>query len=201
MSLAIKSLKIALKELERFIRDGQHLKTGKPFKNLGDMRSREALANLLICVAMNVINNDLDLEFCSDPTGGDGIIRDKKTGQTWNTEHVLALKQETNKDLDAQSLILNAIENKLKKGPTYATGKILVVFLEGNLEAWHPNRVAKNLPNPLHFNQVWVVGLHSVEEGKYIYNVTPLDINEKNVPIFQVIINEKFDSWEVIIRQ
>ena len=40
-----KSLEIALKELEPFVRDGMHLQTGKPFKPLDGMRSRLALAN------------------------------------------------------------------------------------------------------------------------------------------------------------
>jgi hypothetical protein len=34
-----KSLAVALKELEPFIRNGAHLQTGKPFKILGDMRT------------------------------------------------------------------------------------------------------------------------------------------------------------------
>jgi hypothetical protein len=38
-----KSLAIGLKELEPFIRNGQHLATGRPFKRLNGMRSREAL--------------------------------------------------------------------------------------------------------------------------------------------------------------
>ena len=38
-----KSLAIGLKELEPFIRNGQHLATGRPFKGLNGMRSREAL--------------------------------------------------------------------------------------------------------------------------------------------------------------
>jgi hypothetical protein len=39
-----KSLKIALKEMEPFIRNGRHLATGRPFKQFGGMRSREVLA-------------------------------------------------------------------------------------------------------------------------------------------------------------
>jgi hypothetical protein len=35
-----RSPKIALKELERFIRDGRHLKSGKPFKKFGDAQPR-----------------------------------------------------------------------------------------------------------------------------------------------------------------
>jgi hypothetical protein len=46
-----KSLAMALKELEPFIRNGEHLQTGKPFEKFGGMRSREILANWLLCVA------------------------------------------------------------------------------------------------------------------------------------------------------
>lgn len=41
-----KSLKLALREIEPFVRNGAHLQTGKAFKQLGDMRSREILADL-----------------------------------------------------------------------------------------------------------------------------------------------------------
>jgi hypothetical protein len=40
-----KSLAAALKEIEPFVRNGQHLQTGKPFEKFGGMRSREILAN------------------------------------------------------------------------------------------------------------------------------------------------------------
>jgi hypothetical protein len=86
-----KSLAIALKELEPFIRNGQHLQTGKPFEKFGDMRSREILANWLLCVAINSTDNR-ELTFSSDPVGGDGIICDSATGETWSTEHVMVLR-------------------------------------------------------------------------------------------------------------
>jgi hypothetical protein len=86
-----KSLEAALKELEPFIRNGAHLLRGKPFKNFGDMRSREALANWLLCVVVNVVNGG-KLTFCTDPVGGDGIIRDTATDETWPTEHVMVLR-------------------------------------------------------------------------------------------------------------
>jgi hypothetical protein len=48
-----RSLSVALKELEPFIRNGEHLQTGKPFENFGDLRSRELLGNWLLCVTFN----------------------------------------------------------------------------------------------------------------------------------------------------
>jgi hypothetical protein len=47
-----KSLAVALKELEPFVRNGQHLQTRKPFQKMGGTRSREILANWLLCVAI-----------------------------------------------------------------------------------------------------------------------------------------------------
>jgi hypothetical protein len=83
-----KSLAVALKEIEPFIRNGEHLLTGRPFKKFGRMLSREALANWLVCVAINAADGS-ELDFCSDPLGGDGIIRNVATGETWPTEHVM----------------------------------------------------------------------------------------------------------------
>ena len=83
-----KNLAIALKELEPFIRNGEHLQTGKPFEKFSGMRPREILANWLLCVAINSTDSR-ELTFCSDPVGGDGIICDIATGETWPAEHVM----------------------------------------------------------------------------------------------------------------
>ena len=42
---------------EPFIRNGEHLQTGKPFTRFGGLRSREILANWLLCVALNFAQN------------------------------------------------------------------------------------------------------------------------------------------------
>lgn len=83
-----KSVAVALKKLEPFVRNGQHLQTGRGFKRFGDMRSREALANWLLCAAVNHFAKSDRLTFTSDPIGGDGIILDTATHETWPTEHV-----------------------------------------------------------------------------------------------------------------
>ena len=49
------SLEVGLKEIEPFVRNGAHLQTGKAFKQLGDMRSREILANLLLCITIKEV--------------------------------------------------------------------------------------------------------------------------------------------------
>ena len=125
-----KSLAVALKEIEPFIRNGEHLQTGKPFSIFDGRRSREILANWLVCVATNAATEGR-LTFCSDPIGGDGIICDIATGETWPTEHVMVRRLRPGQPDDAESLILKAIDQKRNKGgAAYATGKTLIVFLD-----------------------------------------------------------------------
>ena len=191
-----KSLAIALKELEPFIRNGQHLQTGKPFEKFGDMRSREILANWLLCVAINSVNES-KLTFSSDPIGGDGIISDVATGETWPTEHVMVPRLRPDQTADAQALILKAVEKKRRKGgAAYAAGKTLIVFLDAEAGEWLPNKVARQLPKPLHFAAVWVVVLQKVEAGEYVYGVTHLDVSEGPAPTVLVRIRKDFGAWE-----
>lgn len=192
-----KSLAVALKELEPFVRNGEHLQTGKPFHKLGGMRSREILANWLVCVASNAAAEG-ELTFCSDPTGGDGIISDVKTGETWSTEHVMVPRLLPGETADAETLILDKINQKRKKGgAAYAEGKTLIVFLEAGAGLWYPNKVAKQLPDPLLFATVWVVGLQSFENGEYVYGVTNLDLTEGNAPALLVRVSRDFGCWQV----
>lgn len=192
-----KSLAVALKELEPFIRNGEHLQIGKPFGKFGAMRSREILANWLLCVAINATGNR-ELTFSSDPLGGDEIICDSATGETWPTEHVMVPRLRPGETGDAEALILKAIEHKRAKGgAAYAAGKMLIVFLEAGAGTWFPNRVARHLPEPLLFAAAWVVGLHSVEGSEYVYNVSCLDISEGNAPALLVRVGKEFDTWTV----
>lgn len=193
-----KNLHLALKELEPFIRNGKHLHTGRGFKSFGNMRSRECLANWLLCVAINSLYPER-LTFTSAPTdvGGDGIIIDLTTQETWITEHVAVLPPRDNNTKKIETLILDAVADKSSNGEAYASGKTLVVFLDAGLGEWFPNKIAQQLPKPLLFEAVWVVGLHAVEEGEYIYNVTRLDLSRGRVPIWRVRINKDFDSWNV----
>jgi hypothetical protein len=196
-----KGLAAALKEIEPFVRSGQHLQTGKPFEKFRGMRSREILANWLVCVATNAATEG-KLTFCSDPIGGDGIICDSATGETWPTEHVMVPRLRAGQTEDAETLILKAIDQKRDKGgAAYAAGKTLIVFLDAGAGTWFPNRVARRLPDPLHFAAVWVVGLQGVEAGKYVYGVTNLDLTEGNAPTLLVRINEDFGAWEVTRTQ
>jgi hypothetical protein len=194
-----KSLKEALKELEPFIRNGEHLQTGKPFARFGGLRSREILANWLLCVALNFTQNEEDrLTFSSDPIGGDAIIYDTATEMTWPTEHILVPRTRGGEADDVAALILKAVARKQSKGgAAYASGKILVVFLNAAGGEWYPNTVAKQLPETLYFREVWVVGLQSVTAGEYVYAATLLDLSDGNAPTWRVRIGKDFYAWEV----
>jgi len=71
-----KSMEITLKEIAFFVQNGMHLQNGNPFSKIDDMRSREILANWLLCATINAIDKSQKLRFSSDLTGGDGIIED-----------------------------------------------------------------------------------------------------------------------------
>ena len=192
-----KSMGVGLKELEPFIRDGMHLQSGKPFERMGGMRSREAVANWLLCAVVNY-TGQRELSFTSDPTGGDGVLEDAKTGETFLTEHVMVPPHNGGEGADAHALVLDAINLKREKGgEAYARGKMLVVFLDAAAGEWFPNRVAKALPDPLYFDEVWVVGIYGVENGGYVYGVAQLDVSSGNAPAYKVQINADFTGWTV----
>lgn len=194
-----KTLKIALKELEPFIRNGEHLRTGKPFKKFKGMRSREMLGNWLICAVNNSTEGSERYTFTSDPVDGDGIVHDSQTGNTWRTEHVMVPPFREGKTHDIHAAILDAVTAKQEKGgAAYAARKTLVVFLEAGSDArWYPNRVAKALPET-DFEQVLVVGLQYVEpNGTYVYGVTAVDVSGGDAPTWHVRINPDFEAWQV----
>lgn len=168
-----KSFADALKALELFVRRGDLLRVGRPLQNFGGALPREVWANLLICAASNFHVGEDRFELTSDPLGGDGIILDAQSGETFRMEHAIAITPRGATVLDAETEILKAINHKVGRGPDYGKGKSLVVFtdLKGRNE-WHANRVAKQLPNPLHFETVWVVAFQKIDNGEYIYAVT-----------------------------
>ena len=159
------------------------------------MRSREALANWLLCVTVNAADGRA-LTFSSDPTGGDGLICDPKTDETWLTEHVMVMAP-AGATADISDLALAAIAKKRDKGgAAYAAGKTLVVMIEGG-GVWYADRIARKLPEPLHFAAAWAVGLNGVEDGRYSYWVAMLDLGDGDAPVYCVGIAEDFASWTV----
>ena len=192
-----KSMTLALKELEQFVRNPALLRTGRPLQQFGGMLPREVLANWLLCATVNAVEGR-QLVFSSDPTGGDGIIREEATCEIFPIERTMVSTFNQRDGADAETLILEAIDKKQAKGEPYASGKTLVVFLDADAGEWFPNHVAKELPDPLHFATVWVVCfLKRTDDGVYIYGVTHLDVSNGNAPTFLVRIAKDFDDWEV----
>jgi hypothetical protein len=194
-----KNLKLCLKELEPFIRDGKHLQTGRAFKRFGGLRSRELLANWLLCVTLNFDRQSDQMIFTSDPDGGDGILHDTTTQESRPTEHVMVADSRSGLPVQIEAEILKAIEGKRKKGgKAYASGKILVVFVNRPSGPWFPNRIARQLPKDMEFDDVWAVGLQRVEDDSYVYGITQLDASARNAPTWLVRIRKDFEAWEVV---
>jgi hypothetical protein len=194
-----RSLKLAIKELEKFVRDGQHLATGRPFEQFGDMRSREMLANWLLCIVINFAEQADRMTFTSDPIGGDGIIHDNISGYDWQAEHVYVPRTVDAATGNVEKLVLQKFSQKQAKGgAAYASGKTLVVFLDAGGGIWHPNKVARQLPKPLDFYAVWVVALQEVVVDEYVYAVTRLDQpGVSTVPVWRVRIASSFEDWTI----
>jgi hypothetical protein len=191
------SLAVALRELRPFVFREGHLATGRPFRSMGNLRSREAWANWLLCAAINKADGR-SLTFSSDPVGGDGLIIDSATGDdVAHTEHVMVRSRHGRSEVDLGELILKAVRQKLAKGEAYARGKTLVVFLHEDVgnRVWFPNKVARELPQPLHFQDVWVVGFQAIDGA--VYHVVHLDVSEGNAPTLEVRIANDFARWSV----
>ena len=109
------SMEIALKEIEPFAKDAAHLQSGKPFDKFGCMRSREIVANWLLCATIQAVDKR-ELIFYSDPIDGDGIIQDAVTGQTWQTEHVFVPRQSASAGVDTKAPYSERHRAKAVKG-------------------------------------------------------------------------------------
>lgn len=194
-----KSMVVALKELERFVRDGKQLESGKPIPNFGGALPRELWGNWLICAVYNAEAGREALRINSDPTGGDGVLTDAVTGEAWLVEHVMARTAADAPATNAECEILKAIKSKNEKGgASYASGKTLVVFTNlPNGGVWHPNRVMKQLPKPLHFGAVWIVSLQGVVDGEYVYGVVSMEQGENGALMYLVRISSDFTSWTI----
>src|SRR3974390_2684046 len=103
-----KSLAVALKEIVPFVWHGKHLRSGKPFKKFGGMRSREILANWLVCVALECATG-CKWAFTTDPVGGDGLIHDVATGDVYPTEHVMVPRLSLSQKGHTEAVVLQAI--------------------------------------------------------------------------------------------
>jgi hypothetical protein len=198
---AFKSLQIALKELEPFIRNQglDHIENGKPFRQLYGMRPREALANWLLCATFNAQADDDQLTFVAHPDSGDGVLYDRIAKRGFQTEHVFVSKRDAIDNSEVEPQILKAISDKvIKGGAQYASGKILVVLVNAHAGSWQPNKVARQLPAPIYFTQVWAIALQPVVYGQYVYLVTLLDLTDAGTaPTWLLHIADDFDAWGV----
>jgi hypothetical protein len=190
-----KSMQLALKELRPFLNQ-RHLYSGKPLTQLGDMRPREAMANWLICAAFNYEAGYERFSFTNNPEGGDGCILDAEDNTGIATEHIIALSK-GNETLDTNTRIRNAVIQKQNKGGmAYASGKALVVLLEGGDEQWWPTAIAKELPEN-DFCDIWVICLQYFAEDEYRYAVSNLSLVDNSAPTWLVDIAANSESWKV----
>lgn len=162
------------------------------------MRSREVLANWLLC-AVFIAEEGEQLTFGSDQLGGDGIVWSESTGQVWPTEHVMVPRTGAEKNPDVEKRILDAIVQKNSKGgAAYASGKTLIVFIDPPVCRGYPIGWRRTCLNRFISTVAWAVGLQKVtEDGSYIYAFTSLDPEHDPVPIWLVRILPSFDEWDV----
>jgi len=161
------------------------------------MRSREALANWLLCAVLNPDTRSERFTFTSDPLGGDGIIYDSSSKESYQTEHVMVPKLRAGDARSIEALIVQAAKQKQEKGgKPYAEGKILIVLLDAGGGEWYPNRATRLLP-ATNFLEVWVVGLQFAQDGNYVYGVSKLEMLASGAPTWTVQIAATFDAWTV----
>ena len=190
---ALKSLHVALKELEPHIRQPTSLRRGRPFKTF-KMLPRELLGNWLVCAVGNFERGTDDLKICNDPFGGDGVILDITAGSHLVTEHVYVPPPRVATDLEG--LIIGAVNHKGKRGKAYARGKVLIVFSEARGK-WFPNKVARRLHGIHGFEDVWVVHRGNVPLNEFGYSAALLDLSDGEAPAWEVQIRDDFCDWHV----
>ncbi len=191
----IRDLKVVLKDIERHVKNPDFLRKGREFSNFS-LRPREVLANWLLCTVGNWESGNDNLTFSNDPTGGDGIVFNRKDGAAILTEHVFVPEPKDKNAASVEQLIVKAVEHKEKKGEQYAKGKDLVVFSEA-VGLWYPNRATRRIAGTHHFNSVRVVHLEKSDKKEYVYCVSLLDIRNGNAPSWKVFINYDFTAWTV----
>jgi hypothetical protein len=191
----IRDLGIALKDLEPHIKNPRFLRVGREYSNFR-LRPREVLANWLLCAVGNFQNDNENLTFSEDPTGGDGIILNQADNRYMATEHVFIPPPRPNSTVSVEDLIVQKIEHKMRNGAAYARGKHLIVFSEA-IGWWYPNRVGRRIAGQHEFASVWVVGLERGDESGFLYWVTCPLAGPVDSFAWRVSINANFTSWQV----
>jgi len=190
----IKDFKVALKDMEPYVKNPAFLIKGREFTNFS-LRPREAWANWLLCIVLRKLHGER-LTFAEDPSG-DGFIVDKNTGELIPTEHVSALENPLNELPKGEDRIINAINLKIAKGDEYAEGKWLVVFFDGAGE-FYRNKIRENIKGRHHFGAVYCIGLLTSDESGYTYIVTEFKESHGEQSItFKIEINGDFTDWKI----
>lgn len=188
----IKDLKIALKDLEKYVKTPDFLRKGRKFTNFS-LLPREAWANWLVCVFGNSQTGG-NLTFGEDPENGDGIILDSKNREKYVlTEHVFIT------DLDqgnASEVIVNRIFSKFRKGKEYGKGRTLIVFCEMKGTVF-PSDVRRAIYKQNTFDNIYLIVLESSESDGYSYFITPLITNSPHLTLHRIRINDEFKEWSV----
>lgn len=192
----IKDFKVALKDLEPVVKNPQYLWNGRDISNFS-LRPREAWANWLLCVVFKKIHGDR-ITFAED-SEGDGIIVDKLSGLGIPTEHVSALEVPKRKKPlpQGEDRVIQAIKQKIGRGPEYAKGKYLVVFFDG-AGLFYRNKIREAIFRRHNFVAVYCIGLLRTEGNCYIYSVTEfMDSHGDKSITFIVTVNMKEYIWEI----
>ena len=191
----IKDLRIALGDFKCMVEDPRHLWNGRKIQNFS-LRPREAWANWLICATLSK-QHGRNITFMEDDVG-DGFIVDKEKKIIVPTEHVSALNIPKAKKLSqGEQRVIDAINLKIKRGPDYASKKLLVVFFDG-AENFFRNRIRENIYGRHNFEAVFAVGLLTSDSKGYSYSVTEFRNSFKNMSItHKVSINNEFNDWYV----
>lgn len=88
------------------------------------------------------------------------------------------------------------VEHKNKKGRAYAAGKHLIVFSDP-IGQWRPSRAARKIAGNHSFKSVWVLHLGKGDADRHTYSVSVLDATEVQAPIWKILIDGQFTSWQI----
>lgn len=190
----IKDFKLALKDLEPYVKNPNFLIRGREFTNFS-LRPREAWANWLLCAVLRKLHGE-HITFSDEPSG-DGLIINRNTGEVTPTEHVSALENQFNPLPKGENRIINAINFKINKGKKYAEGKFLVVFFDGAGE-FYRNKIRESIKGRHNFNAVYCIGFLISDENAYSYSITEFKESHGDKSItFKVEINNDFTDWKI----
>lgn len=108
----------------------------------------------------------------------------------------ISLKGEFGRRGDAR--IIEAIEEKIARGPEYAEGKFLLVFTDG-AGKWYRKNVREAINGRHNFKAIYCIGLESSGPEGYVYTLTQFHPDTPDASIsFRVRIAPDFSSWRVL---